>query len=133
MGSRLLIGTNLTMIPASTRHLRRFTKAFSTSTSALSHHKPAPPKELAGLNSFPHLSRHSTIWMTNDAYMHANNSSYGEIFDTAVNQFLIRRGAMDFDPARRARLIPAAKTEQPVIGFMIESGYKFYDSFAYPG
>lgn len=41
------------------------------------------------IKSFPHLSRLSTIWMTNDAYKHANNSSYGEVFDTAVNAYLL--------------------------------------------
>lgn len=39
---------------------------------------------------------------------------------------------MDFDPERRARLLPSTRDEQPVIGFMIESGYRFFDSFAYP-
>jgi len=37
----------------------------------------------------------STRWMDNDAYGHVNNVVYYSWFDTAVNAYLIERGALD--------------------------------------
>ena len=48
--------------------------------------------------AYPHFHEIATRWMDNDFYGHVNNVIYYSYFDTAVNQYLIRQGALD--PAR---------------------------------
>lgn len=62
----------------------------------------------------------STRWMDNDVYGHLNNVVYYSFFDTAVNQYLIERGALDME---------AGST----IGLVVHSECDYFDSLAFPG
>lgn len=61
----------------------------------------------------------STRWMDNDIYGHLNNVVYYSLFDTAVNQYLIRCGALDIHAGA-------------VIGLVVETHCNFFDSLAFP-
>ncbi|RQO57222.1 thioesterase [Paucibacter sp. KBW04] len=61
----------------------------------------------------------STRWMDNDIYGHLNNVVYYSLFDTAVNQYLIRSGALDIHAGA-------------VIGLVVETHCNFFDSLAFP-
>ena len=57
--------------------------------------------------------------MDNDAYGHVNNVVYYSFFDTAVNTWLIERGALDVDQGE-------------VIGLVVETGCHYFAPLAYP-
>jgi len=61
----------------------------------------------------------TTRWMDNDQYGHVNNVVYYSWFDTAVNAYLIERGALD--PARSA-----------VIGLVVETQCHYFAPLAFP-
>lgn len=61
----------------------------------------------------------STRWSDNDIYGHVNNSVYYFWFDTAVNEYLIRAGALD---------IHAGDT----IGLVVETGCAYFAPTAFP-
>lgn len=60
-----------------------------------------------------------TRWMDNDLYGHLNNVVYYSLFDTAVNRFLIERGALDLHHGE-------------VIGLVVETHCSFFASLAFP-
>ena len=60
----------------------------------------------------------STRWMDNDVYGHVNNVVYYAWFDTVINRFLIEHG-LDIHRGE-------------TIGLAVESGCRFFASFAYP-
>jgi acyl-CoA thioester hydrolase len=60
-----------------------------------------------------------TRWMDNDVYGHVNNVVYYSYFDTVVNTYLIRQGALDIRTS-------------PVIGLCIESKCTFAREITYP-
>ena len=68
---------------------------------------------------YPHALAITTRWMDNDAYGHVNNVVYYSYFDTVVNTYLIREGVLD----------PATS---PVIGLVVETGCKYFESLTYP-
>jgi acyl-CoA thioester hydrolase len=68
---------------------------------------------------YPHLREITTRWMDNDAYGHVNNVVYYSFFDTAVNGWLIERGALDI-------------AASPVVGFVVETGCHYFAPLAYP-
>ncbi|WP_426190607.1 acyl-CoA thioesterase [Massilia sp. DWR3-1-1] len=68
---------------------------------------------------FPHFLSIATRWMDNDAYQHVNNVVYYSYFDTAVNQFLIARGALDLHADR-------------VVGLVVDSGCSYFSSISFP-
>lgn len=68
---------------------------------------------------FPHFLAIPTRWMDNDAYQHVNNVVYYSYFDTAVNQFLITRGALDIHADR-------------VVGLVVETGCSYFSSISFP-
>src|SRR5882672_6222913 len=72
-----------------------------------------------GRNAFPHFESLTTRWMDNDIYGHLNNVVYDSLFDTAVNQYLIRAGALDIHGGA-------------VIGLVVETHCNFFDSLAFP-
>ncbi|MDC8785891.1 acyl-CoA thioesterase [Roseateles koreensis] len=72
-----------------------------------------------GRAAFAHFETLSTRWMDNDVYGHLNNVVYYSLFDTAVNQYLIRTGALDIHAGS-------------VIGLVIETHCNFFDSLAFP-
>jgi acyl-CoA thioester hydrolase len=51
----------------------------------------------------------TTRWIDNDAYRHLNNVVYYSLFDTVVNEALIRAGLLDV-------------VASPTIGLVVESG-----------
>ncbi len=61
----------------------------------------------------------TTRWSDNDAYAHVNNVAYYAYFDTAVNQVLVREGALDI--ARSAE-----------IGVVVETMCRFFKPVAFP-
>lgn len=69
--------------------------------------------------AFPHFERLGTRWMDNDVYGHLNNVVYYSLFDTAVNQYLIKAGALDIHAGA-------------VIGLVVETHCNFFDSLAFP-
>jgi acyl-CoA thioester hydrolase len=55
----------------------------------------------------------------NDIYGHVNNVVYYSYFDTVVNEYLIRQGALDMH-------------EGEVIGFVVETQCRYYRALAFP-
>ena len=60
-----------------------------------------------------------TRWMDNDVYGHVNNVVYYSWFDTAVNAWLIERGALDIHAGG-------------VIGLVIETQCNYFAPLAFP-
>lgn len=60
-----------------------------------------------------------TRWMDNDVYGHVNNVVYYAYFDTAVNAYLIGRGALD------------PKTSE-VIGLVVETTCRYHAPLSFP-
>jgi acyl-CoA thioester hydrolase len=61
----------------------------------------------------------TTRWADNDAYGHVNNVTYYSYFDTAVNQHLIERGALDVK-------------QSDEIGVVVETMCRFFRPVAFP-
>ncbi len=57
--------------------------------------------------------------MDNDAYGHVNNVAYYSFFDTAVNRYLIERGALDI-------------ARSDTFGVVVETMCRFHESLAFP-
>ncbi|MDB5919734.1 MAG: thioesterase [Massilia sp.] len=70
-------------------------------------------------SAFPHFHAIETRWMDNDVYGHVNNVVYYSYFDTAVNQFLIARGALDIHKGE-------------VVGFVVDSGCAYFRPVSFP-
>jgi len=60
-----------------------------------------------------------TRWMDNDAYGHINNVVYYSYFDTAVNEHLIRTGALDL-------------SNSAAIGLVVETSCRFHKALSFP-
>ena len=60
-----------------------------------------------------------TRWNDNDIYGHLNNVIYYELFDTAVNKWLIENNLIDIKNGNN-------------IGLIVQSGCNYFSSFAYP-
>ena len=60
-----------------------------------------------------------TRWMDNDQYGHMNNAVYYELFDSAVNKFLIETGILDISGANTVFLV-------------VSSGCNYFNEVAYP-
>jgi acyl-CoA thioester hydrolase len=69
--------------------------------------------------AFPWFSRITTRWMDNDVYGHINNVVYYSFFDTAVNGYLIERGALDIHAG-------------DVIGLVVETHCNFFAPLQFP-
>jgi len=68
---------------------------------------------------YPHHHAIATRWMDNDAYGHVNNAVHYSYFDTAVNAWLIARGAL-------------AIQESTVVGLVVDSGCQYFAELNYP-
>ena len=68
---------------------------------------------------YPFFTRITTRWMDNDLYGHINNAVYYSFFDTAVNSYLIDRGALDIHGGS-------------VIGLVVETHCNFFAPLQYP-
>jgi acyl-CoA thioester hydrolase len=71
-------------------------------------------------DAYPFFTRIPTRWMDNDLYGHINNAVYYSFFDTAVNSYLIDRGALD------------VHAEDGVIGLVVETRWNFFSPLQYP-
>src|ERR1700736_1686369 len=70
-------------------------------------------------SDYPHHLPIATRWSDNDLYGHVNNVVYYSYFDTVVNEYLIRHGALDLE---------AGKT----IGLVVETHCSYFASLAFP-
>jgi len=78
-----------------------------------------PRTEPHRLADYPHAQPITTRWMDNDAYGHVNNVVYYSYFDTVVNTYLIRQGALDIE-------------DGAVIGLVVETGCQYFEPLTYP-
>lgn len=69
--------------------------------------------------AYRHFREIPTRWADNDAYGHVNNAVYYFFFDTVVNTYLIKAGALDIQ-------------QSPVIGLVVETGCRFRQAITYP-
>jgi len=70
-------------------------------------------------HAYPFFTRITTRWMDNDVYGHINNVVYYSFFDSAVNGYLIERGALDIHRGS-------------VIGLVVETHCNFFASLQFP-
>ncbi|MEO5608197.1 MAG: thioesterase family protein [Ornithinibacter sp.] len=66
------------------------------------------------------LTAVTTRWSDNDMFGHLNNAVYYELFDSALNAWMIRETGVD-------------ESNAPVVGVVAESSCRFYAEVAYPG
>ena len=70
-------------------------------------------------SDFDEVCRVSTRWSDNDMFGHLNNAVYYELFDSAINAWMIRDAGVD-------------ETTSAEIGVVAESGCRFLRELAYP-
>ena len=70
-------------------------------------------------SDYNYFSKMSTRWNDNDIYGHLNNVIYYELFDTAVNKWLIKNNLIDIKNGSN-------------IGLIVQSGCNYFSSFKYP-
>ncbi|MGO4340470.1 acyl-CoA thioesterase [Pedococcus sp. 2YAF34] len=68
---------------------------------------------------FDHVVRVTTRWSDNDMYGHLNNAVYYELFDSAINGWLITGAQVDV-------------LALPELGVVAESGCRFFRELEYP-
>ena len=68
---------------------------------------------------YRHFYPIATRWMDNDAYGHVNNVVYYSYFDTVVNEYLIRAGALDIE-------------RSAVVGLVVETQCNYFSELAFP-
>jgi acyl-CoA thioester hydrolase len=73
----------------------------------------------ASRGDFRHFTTTTTRWSDNDAYGHLNNVVYYSLFDTAVNEALIRAGHLDI-------------ARSPSFGVVVETGCRYFEPLAFP-
>jgi acyl-CoA thioester hydrolase len=69
--------------------------------------------------NYRHFMSITTRWMDNDAYGHVNNVVYYSWFDTVVNEYLIRAGALDIE-------------QGAVIGIVVQTQCQYFRELAFP-
>ncbi|MBM3396340.1 MAG: acyl-CoA thioesterase [Betaproteobacteria bacterium] len=70
-------------------------------------------------DQYRHFQFIPTRWMDNDVYGHVNNVVYYSYFDTAVNQYLVERGALDIE-------------RSGVIGLVVETMCQYFSPVSFP-
>ena len=70
-------------------------------------------------SNYNYFSKMKTRWNDNDIYGHLNNVIYYELFDTAVNKWLIKNNLIDIKKGNN-------------IGLIVQSGCNYFSSFEYP-
>jgi acyl-CoA thioester hydrolase len=68
---------------------------------------------------FPHFLTINTRWSDTDVYGHVNNVVYYSYFDTVVNEYLIRAGALD-------------PVDGSTIGLVVQTHCNYFASVAFP-
>jgi acyl-CoA thioester hydrolase len=76
-------------------------------------------RERASRDEYRHFTTLTTRWSDNDAYGHLNNVIYYSLFDTAVNEALIRAGLLDVE-------------RSPAVGLVAETGCRYFAPLAFP-
>lgn len=61
----------------------------------------------------------STRWNDNDVYGHLNNVIYFELFDTAINKYLIESNLLDIN-------------KSPVVGLVVDNQCTYFSSIKFP-
>ena len=79
---------------------------------------PSRPQP-AARSLYPHFLPIATRWLDNDAYGHVNNTVYYSYFDTVVNEYLVRQGALDIEHGQ-------------VVGLVVETHCNFFAPLAFP-
>ena len=69
---------------------------------------------------YRHFTQIATRWNDNDVYGHVNNVQYYSYFDTAINEYLIRSGSLNF-------------MSGPLLGICAESHCKYIAELAFSG
>jgi acyl-CoA thioester hydrolase len=75
--------------------------------------------ERASRAEYRHFTTLTTRWSDNDAYHHLNNVVYYSLFDTAVNEALIRAGLLNVRTS-------------PAVGVVVETGCRYFEPLAFP-
>ena len=70
-------------------------------------------------SDYNYFSQMNTRWNDNDIYGHLNNVIYYELFDTAVNKWLIKNNLINIKNGNN-------------IGLIVQSGCNYFSSFKYP-
>ena len=70
-------------------------------------------------SAYRRFASFATRWRDNDQYGHMNNAVYYELFDSAVNKFLIETSILDMAGANTVFLVAS-------------SGCNYFDEVAYP-
>ena len=68
---------------------------------------------------YPYFLTLTTRWMDNDVYRHVNNVVYYSFFDTAVNQYMLSQGVLDFD-------------KSPTVSLVVDTGCTFFSPVSFP-
>jgi acyl-CoA thioester hydrolase len=76
-------------------------------------------QQRASRDDYPHYTTLTTRWSDNDSYHQLNNVVYYSLFDTAVNEALIRAGLLDIERSTS-------------IGLVVETGCRYFEPVAFP-
>ena len=76
-------------------------------------------KKPSNRSEYNYFTSLGTRWNDNDIYGHMNNVIYYELFDTAVNKWLLTNDLLNIQNGKN-------------IGLIVKSGCNFFSSFAYP-
>lgn len=68
---------------------------------------------------YVHFRPHTTRWNDNDTYGHLNNVVHHLLFDTTVNEWLIRNGLLD-------------TKNSSIISLVAENGCRYHGEMSYP-
>jgi acyl-CoA thioester hydrolase len=80
---------------------------------------PSPRPQARPRSDYRAFQAIGTRWADNDVYGHVNNVVYYSWFDTAVNAYLIRHGALDIH-------------QGPVIGLVVQTQCHYFAPLAFP-
>jgi acyl-CoA thioester hydrolase len=69
--------------------------------------------------AYAHFYGIAQRWMDSDVYRHMNNVVYYSYFDTAVNRYLVERGALDVETS-------------PVVGLVVETQCRYFSPITFP-
>lgn len=70
-------------------------------------------------SDFPVHRPLQTRWSDNDAYGHMNNTVHYQLFDTAINHWLMEQGLLDFRAGE-------------IVGLVVETGCSYFAELAFP-
>ena len=79
----------------------------------------APDPRSLTRDHFDHVARVTTRWADNDMYGHLNNAVHYELFDTAINAWVISASGVDVRTLRE-------------LGVVAESGCRFFSELEFP-